>query len=88
MRNLLCVIGRHDWQAKQDKEGRPYEICGRPGCYRVRGHSGSDGPYRQSDQDRPLPPQVPLTSGGAGRLVTLTAASLLGLLARPVMRPA
>jgi hypothetical protein len=43
MRNLLCVIGRHDWQVKRDKEGRPYEICGRPRCYHVRGHSGSDG---------------------------------------------
>jgi hypothetical protein len=21
MRNLLCVIGRHDWQVKHDKEG-------------------------------------------------------------------
>jgi hypothetical protein len=30
MRNLLCVIGRHDWQVKHDKEGQPYEICGRP----------------------------------------------------------
>jgi hypothetical protein len=29
MRNLLCVIGRHDWRVEHDKEGRPYEICGR-----------------------------------------------------------
>ena len=50
MRNLLCVMGRHDWQAKQDKEGRPYEICGRPGCYRLRNHdSRSDGPYTHTD---------------------------------------
>ena len=65
MRNLRCVIGRHDWQVKHDKEGRPYEICGRPGCYRVRDHSRSDGPYRHSDKDLPLPPHVP-TDGGAG----------------------
>jgi hypothetical protein len=65
MRNLRCVIWRHDWQVKQDKEGRPYEICSRPGCYRVRDHSRSDGPYRHSDKDLPLPPHAP-TDGGAG----------------------
>ena len=60
MRNLLCVIGRHDWQVKNDKEGQPYEICGRPRCYHVRGHdSRSDGPYRHQDSDPPLPPQPP-----------------------------
>jgi hypothetical protein len=56
MKSLLCVMGRHDWQLKQDKEGQPYEICGRPRCYHVRGHdSRSDGPYRHQDSDRPLP---------------------------------
>jgi hypothetical protein len=65
MRNLLCVIGRHDWRAKYDKEGRPHETCGRPGCYRVRGHSRSDGPYRHADQGLPLPPHVP-TDGVPG----------------------
>jgi hypothetical protein len=66
MRNLLCVIGRHDWQVKHDKEGRPYELCGRPRCYRLRGDdSRSDGPYRHTDQDLPLPSQVP-PDGGAG----------------------
>jgi hypothetical protein len=23
MRNLLCVIGRHEWRVKYDNEGRP-----------------------------------------------------------------
>jgi hypothetical protein len=65
MRNLHCVIGRHDWQVKHDKEGRQYEICGRPGCYRVRSHSRSDGPYTHTDTGRPLPPHVP-PDGGPG----------------------
>jgi hypothetical protein len=68
MRNLLCVIGRHEWQVKQDKEGRPYEICGRPGCYRIRDRSRSDGPYTHTDTGLPLPPQVP-PDGGAGGAV-------------------
>ena len=32
MRNLLCVIGRHEWRTKYDTEGRPFEQCGRPGA--------------------------------------------------------
>ena len=56
MRNLLCVIGRHDWQVKHDKEEQPYEICGRPRCYHIRGHdSRSDGPYRHQDSDYRCP---------------------------------
>jgi hypothetical protein len=31
VRRLLCVLGRHDWRTKYDNEGRPIEICGRPG---------------------------------------------------------
>jgi hypothetical protein len=65
MRNLLCVIGRHDWQVKHHNEGQPYEICGRPRCYHVQGHdSGSDGPYRHQDSDQPLPPQPPRADPG------------------------
>jgi hypothetical protein len=61
----ICVIGRHDWQVKHDKEGQPYEICGRPRCYHVRGHdSQSDGPYRRQDSDPPLPPQSPPADPG------------------------
>ena len=26
MRNLRCVIGRHEWRVKYDNEGRPYQI--------------------------------------------------------------
>jgi hypothetical protein len=49
MRSLLCVIARHEWRVKYDNEGRPFDICGRPGCYHVRhGDSPSDGPYTGS----------------------------------------
>ena len=65
MRNLLCVIGRHDWQVKHDKDGRPYEICGRPRCYHIRGHdSRSDGPYTGTDPGLPQwPPPQPRDPG-------------------------
>ena len=60
MRNLLCVIGRHEWGIKYDTEGRPFEICGRPVCYHVRGQSRSEGPYTGTDPGPPLPPQPPI----------------------------
>jgi hypothetical protein len=63
MRNLLCVIGRHDWEVKHDKEGRPYEICGRPRCYRLRNDARSEGPYTHTDPGRPPPPPRPPDPG-------------------------
>jgi hypothetical protein len=77
MRNLRCVIGRHDWQVKHDKEGQPYEICGRPRCYHIRGHdSRSDGPYRHQDSDLfstttircPLNQPTPVPASPAGEV--------------------
>jgi hypothetical protein len=66
MKNLLCVIGRHDWKVKHDKEGRPYEICLRPQCYRLRNDDArSDGPYTHTDPGRPPPPQPPDPGAGA-----------------------
>jgi hypothetical protein len=51
MRNLLCVIGRHEWRVEYDNEGRPFEICGRQGCYHVRdSDSRSDGPSTGTDR--------------------------------------
>jgi hypothetical protein len=65
MRSLLCVIGRHEWRVKYDNEGRPFDICGRPGCYHVRhGDSPSDGPY--TGTDRGIPSQPPNWSGPDG----------------------
>ena len=66
MRNLLCVIGRHEWRMKYDNEGRPFDICGRPGCYHVRhDDSPSDGPYTGTDRGCPLnhPTGLALTVG-------------------------
>jgi hypothetical protein len=62
MRNLLCVIGRHEWQTKYDTEGRPFEICRRPGCYHTRGHSSSDRPYTGTDPT-PRPPEPDIHEG-------------------------
>jgi hypothetical protein len=62
MRNLLCVIGRHEWRMKYDSEGRPFEICGRPGCYHTKGHSRSDRPYTGTDPT-PAPPQPDIHEG-------------------------
>ena len=57
MRNLLCVIGRHEWRVKYDNEGRPFEICGRPHCYHLRdNHSPSDGPGTGTDRGSPPRP--------------------------------
>jgi hypothetical protein len=65
MRSLLCVIGRHEWGTKYDTEGRPFEQCGRPGCYHLRGRdSRSDGPY--TGTDRGMPSQPPNLSGPDG----------------------
>ena len=66
MRNLLCVVGRHDWQIKHHKDGRPYEICGRPGCYHVRGQSRSDRPYTGTVPDSPPPGPDQGAVGGSG----------------------
>ena len=64
MRNLLCVIGRHEWRVKYDTEGRPFEICGRPQCYHLRdNHSPSDGPGTGTDRGSPPPPFQPPTYG-------------------------
>ena len=67
MRNLLCVIGHHEWRVKSDHEGRPVEICGRSGCYHVRGHSRSDRPYTGTSPEPPPPgpDQGGWNSGGA-----------------------
>jgi hypothetical protein len=62
MRNLLCVIGRHEWRMKDGIEGRPFEICGRPGCYHVQGQSRSDRPYVGTDPTPP-PPQPDFQEG-------------------------
>ena len=65
MRNLLCVIGRHEWQIKYDNEGRLFEMCGRPQCYHLRDNdSPSDGPSTGTDRDSPPPPFQPPTYGG------------------------
>ncbi len=70
MRNLLCVIGRHEWRTKYDTEGRPFEQCGRPGCYHVRGHSRSERPYTGTDRGLPgmrtQPPHLSGADGGDG----------------------
>jgi hypothetical protein len=68
MRNLRCVIGRHEWRMKHDNEGRPFEICGRPGCYHIRDHSRSDRPYTGTDPTPPPPEphHQEGTSPGAG----------------------
>jgi hypothetical protein len=64
MRNLLGVVGRHEWRTKYDIEGRPFEMCGRPGCYRVRGHSPSGRPYTGTDRGLPRSPFNHRTWGG------------------------
>ena len=65
MRNLLCVVGRHEWRTKYDTEGRPYEMCGRPQCYHRRNHdSPPDGPGTGTDRGSPPPPFQPPTYGG------------------------
>jgi hypothetical protein len=74
MRNLLCVIGRHEWQTKYDTESRSFELCGRPGCYHTRGHSRSNGPRTDTDTGPPPPFQPPsygpaLAMGVAGLAV-------------------
>ncbi len=63
MGNLLCVIGRHDWRVEHAKEGRPYQICGRPRCYRLPGrdddipsdasHTGTDRGLHRRPLNRP-----------------------------------
>ncbi len=34
MRNVRCLVGRHEWELVTDKDGRPYQKCSRPGCTR------------------------------------------------------
>ena len=36
MKDPRCIIGRHEWQTKTNREGEPYEICSRPGCGKIR----------------------------------------------------
>ena len=36
MKDPRCMIGRHEWHTKLNIEREPYEICGRPGCGKIR----------------------------------------------------
>ena len=36
MKHPRCIIGRHEWKTKLNREGEPYEICSRPGCAKIR----------------------------------------------------
>jgi hypothetical protein len=54
MKDPRCMIGRHEWHTKLNIEREPYEICGRPGCGKIRKTGSpfdvggeSPGPQRQ-----------------------------------------
>jgi hypothetical protein len=64
MRNLRCVIGRHDWQAKHDKGAVLRDLQSAGVLSRSRPLSVGWA-VRHSDKDLPLPPHLP-TDGGAG----------------------
>jgi hypothetical protein len=36
MKDPRCIIGRHEWRTKVNREGESYEICSRPGCEKLR----------------------------------------------------
>jgi hypothetical protein len=36
MKHPRCIIGRHEWHTRLNREGEPYEICSRPGCEKIR----------------------------------------------------
>jgi hypothetical protein len=82
MRNLLCVIGRDEWRIKYDNEGRPFEICGRPRCYRLRDHDApSEEPRTGTDRGLPPPPLEP-PNLGSGELSTPLGAMCVFLAGR------
>lgn len=54
MRDVRCLVGRHQWESVRDKDGQPYEKCSRPACTRrVYPDDGSrwsaQGPVGPSD---------------------------------------
>jgi len=36
MKDPHCIVGRHAWHTKLNREGEPYEVCSRPGCGKIR----------------------------------------------------
>jgi hypothetical protein len=60
MRKWTCVLGRHDWRPRVNREGQPYEECGKCGRYRYPDAGGS--PFDRPDQ----PPMNPEAGTGTG----------------------
>jgi hypothetical protein len=55
MKDQRCIIGRHEWHTKLNREGEPYEICSR--CEKIR-KTGSRFDVG-GDYPGPRPPVVP-----------------------------
>jgi hypothetical protein len=36
MKDLRCLLGRHEWKTKKNREGELYEVCGRTNCLKIR----------------------------------------------------
>jgi hypothetical protein len=43
-RNVLCMIGRHHWTRRRNKDGEEYTECSRCGAYNVTAQEGGTLP--------------------------------------------
>jgi hypothetical protein len=61
MKDPRCMIGRHEWHTKRNREREPYDICSRPACGKIR-KTGS--PFDVGGE--PPAPQPPVMPGPRG----------------------
>jgi hypothetical protein len=62
MRNVHCIVGRHQWKPGTDQDGRPFEVCTRADCGRYRYPDDGRSDYPGDDSSPPMG----LPGGGQG----------------------
>ena len=55
MKGLRCLVGHHDWEAKTNREGEPYEVCRRTNCLKIRKTASLFDAYTSPDSRSPAP---------------------------------